>query len=397
MGYIGKFPTAVPLGATDIPDLPASKITSGTIADARIPDLATSKITSGTFADARIASSNVTQHATTFDDNKIQTNLALLAFKTQTNGSLTKYELQDNIADEFQDNTNINASSSTNESFTTGQVTSTTSSTGSESQIADGTGTAIGNMALFSGLSSAFNGTTSTGYANAAGYASSGSNADPSYIGKSWGTAKMITKFRWYGSSDDSFQTSGSNSSMTLKLMGSNSSDFSTAVQIGSDETISSPRAMNTHFESTQTFPVNAYQYHWIAGYTASSATHIATEIQFWEKSLVFTDLTLISNATTANAAPSTSDLIILMKNEAGTATINTDIKGFISRDNGSNFTEVTLVDEGTYATDTKILVAHDVDISSQPSGTSMVYKISTHNQAAAKQTIINAVNLGWK
>ena len=131
MGYIGKFPTAVPLGATDIPDLPASKITSGTIADARIPDLATSKITSGTFADARIASSNVTQHATTFDDNKIQTNLALLAFKTQTNGSLTKYELQDNIADEFQDNTNINASSSTNESFTTGQVTSTTSSTGS--------------------------------------------------------------------------------------------------------------------------------------------------------------------------------------------------------------------------------------------------------------------------
>ena len=61
------------------------------------------------------------------------------------------------------------------------------------------------------------------------------------------------------------------------------------------------------------------------------------------------------------------------------------------------DFTEVTLVDEGTYATDTKILVAHDVDISSQPSGTSMVYKISTHNQAAAKQTIINAVNLGWK
>ena len=156
---------------------------------------------------------------------------------------------------------------------------------------------------------------------------------------------------------------------------------------------------MNTYKESTQTFPVNAYQYHWVAGYTPhnSSATHITTEIQFWEKSLVFTDLTLISNATTANAAPSTSDLIILMKNEAGTATINTDIKGFISRDNGSNFTEVTLVDEGTYATDTKILVAHDVDISSHPSGTSMVYKISTHNQAAAKQTIINAVNLGWK
>ncbi len=86
------------LNANVIPALPASKITSGTFADARlssssvtqhvdltalsasnltsgtvpsarlslsasdIPDLATSKITSGTFADARLSSSSVTQH-----------------------------------------------------------------------------------------------------------------------------------------------------------------------------------------------------------------------------------------------------------------------------------------------------------------------------------------------
>ena len=48
------------LAASDIPNLAASKTTSGTFADARIPNLAASKITSGTFATARIADDAVT-------------------------------------------------------------------------------------------------------------------------------------------------------------------------------------------------------------------------------------------------------------------------------------------------------------------------------------------------
>lgn len=45
-----------------IPNLAAGKITSGVFADARIPNLDASKITSGTFANARISASSVTQH-----------------------------------------------------------------------------------------------------------------------------------------------------------------------------------------------------------------------------------------------------------------------------------------------------------------------------------------------
>ena len=46
--------TSGTLGTARIPDLAASKITSGTLGDARIPSLAASKITSGTFDAARI-------------------------------------------------------------------------------------------------------------------------------------------------------------------------------------------------------------------------------------------------------------------------------------------------------------------------------------------------------
>ena len=108
---------------------------------------------------------------------------------------------------------------------------------------------------------------------------------------------------------------------------------------------------------------------------------------------------TLQSVDTTAvDGAPTKADLIMLIENFAGTATLNTDIKGYISRDSGTTFTQGTLVDEGSYATSTKkILAFHDLDISGQPSGTSICYKITTHNQSASKKTRIHAVSYGWK
>jgi hypothetical protein len=106
-------------------------------------------------------------------------------------------------------------------------------------------------------------------------------------------------------------------------------------------------------------------------------------------------DLTLISNATTAEAVPTKGDLVMTYTNGAGTATVGTDLKAYISRDNGSNWTEATLSYEGTTGGHS-ILTAHNVDISSQPSGTSMQYKIETLNQSASKETRIQAVSLGW-
>jgi hypothetical protein len=105
--------------------------------------------------------------------------------------------------------------------------------------------------------------------------------------------------------------------------------------------------------------------------------------------------MTLISNATTAESAPTTGDLVITYTDGAGTATVNTDIKAYISR-NGSAYTSaVTLASQGTTGGHT-ILTANGVDLSGITTGTSMRWKIETLNQSATKETRIQAVSLGW-
>ena len=88
-----------------ISKLKASSIASGTLDDARIPSLAASKIGSGTFADARIAASNVSQHATSFDDNKLVNDLSTLGLRVHTQENLTASSTNSQYIDVFQDAT----------------------------------------------------------------------------------------------------------------------------------------------------------------------------------------------------------------------------------------------------------------------------------------------------
>ena len=106
-------------------------------------------------------------------------------------------------------------------------------------------------------------------------------------------------------------------------------------------------------------------------------------------------DMTLVSNAQTAESAPTTGDLVMTISNGAGTTTVNTDIKAYITRDGSDYTTAVTLVDQGDTGGHT-ILTANGVDLSGETSGTSMRWKITTHNQSASKTTRIQAVSLGW-
>ena len=108
-------------------------------------------------------------------------------------------------------------------------------------------------------------------------------------------------------------------------------------------------------------------------------------------------NLTLQSIANTALSAPTTGDICMLIENVSGTATLNTDLKAYVSRNGGTGWDQATLVDKGSWGTNKKILTANNVAFSNSASGTDMRYKITTHNQSAgSKETRVHATSLAW-
>jgi hypothetical protein len=99
---------------------------------------------------------------------------------------------------------------------------------------------------------------------------------------------------------------------------------------------------------------------------------------------------TAVSTAVAALSQPSSS-YIALQEEDVDIITINTDLRAFISRDGGTTFTQATLaevVDLGVQ----RILTA-TVDLTAQPAGTSMVYKIIASGD---KKLLVHATSLQW-
>ena len=101
----------------------------------------------------------------------------------------------------------------------------------------------------------------------------------------------------------------------------------------------------------------------------------------------------IVSNAFTAASAPTSSRIVVFQEN-VGSITLNTDIIASISRDGGTTFTTATLSDSGYVvgSSGQRILVG-TADVSGQPSGTSMRWKLAMANN----QSKVHGVSLQWK
>lgn len=90
-------------------------------------------------------------------------------------------------------------------------------------------------------------------------------------------------------------------------------------------------------------------------------------------------NLTLTAESFTADATPTGAVLLVQVK-ENESITVNTDLIGAVSRDNGSTFETGVLALVQTLADGTKAYEAPGIDLSGQPSGTDVVWRVTTAN-----------------
>ena len=111
---------------------------------------------------------------------------------------------------------------------------------------------------------------------------------------------------------------------------------------------------------------------------TTPSAVWSVKEAEFQEAT-VSANISLRSEAFVALAQPDDVQVLLLEEDLSGPHTLNTDILVFASRDDGTTWTEGTLTEIGDFDA-TKRILAADIDVSAQPAGTDIKYRVDTAN-----------------
>ena len=386
-------------------------------------NIAASQVTSGTFADARIASSNVSQHATSFDDNQIINDISTLALRQASDGNRSAYNTNSQFIDVFQDSTGITSLSSAIRSDSEYMISGTFSNVDSSITINSSNYTTYiksdprqYSSAIASSTEANFNNSSDT--FNQGTFGTKGLNI---FTSPSSATAWEYSNDRF---TDDyrsmtiieltnpmSFTgvsgrwRNGSGSSMAWNLFGI-SADGYTQNTVASYPNISQASGNSggmvngTTYTSAGTWNnTTKYPYAGIFVRHSGSNSFMYDSLTLSGAIGVPTETLAASgnfqcNAITAPSSTSKMGAIITYQDNAGTNALNTDIVLQLSADNGSNFATATLTAMPDFATGIKMAKVNDLSVTA---GTQLKYKISFANQASgSKEARIRGVSLQY-
>jgi hypothetical protein len=424
-----------------------ANLISGGFTEADIPNLSASKITSGTFADARIAASNVSQHAQSFDDNKIVNDISTLGLRVHTQENLNASNSNSASFDVFQDSSAVsnltNCQRDDNEFISSvalgtlaefdynGQSTKATikwnnlvGGNGTEYEI-DNDGDSANSSSRFAIPEKAL---LSSGnypqYFPGDSHSISGLNTYYQYdfkenktfktkikVGKcnTWGD---VYSYRFQYSTDGSNWsnwdmsgvsslgttytpqaiTDGHNSGGTFNA-NSGTSDGTVAF---ADNNSSSIRTTVTELTGVATITAR-YIRKYITGLHNGKANNNAGGGIFAPYVQPLTTSatgSFTGNNITAPSSVSKMGAVITYQDNAGTNALNTDIVLQLSADGGSNYSTATMTALPDFATGIKMAKVNDLSVTA---GTSINYKISFANQASgSKEARIRGVSLQY-
>jgi hypothetical protein len=320
-------------------------------------------------------------------------NIMLNAFRISVNGGLSIQAMVDGIVDEYTDQTGINTGSSTDETYNaTGDyyenpgVLAVTPDTG------DYTGN-TGNYTIGSGSASCLSGSHNI-------YVTTALSGDFS-ISINLAAGGTSSKFGVFLASEvgtfNATANAGGMDSMTSSWWldtGAGQYKYGTSSVQGLAQTTGTYILARVGSVITLTAPASSKVF------TQESSADVIIclcsqgdstyNTMSWTSAGSATNMVLISDTFTALSAPTTG-LITIWHQAVDSVTLNTDLVAAVSRDAGSTWTNITLASVATLATGQ--VLTGSADISAQPSGTSMIYRLTVANN---KYQYIRATALQW-
>ena len=391
-----------------------------------LTNLSASNLTSGTIPDARVSASAVSQHATSFDDNKLVNDISTLALRQASDQNKSAYNTNSQSVDVFQDATGIdtttnasrNASeyvSSVSETISAITINSTNYSTyfGTQAQSSTSQGFMITQMSSTGTRSSlsAFNPSNSHTDMGVGSYTDSfneifqvGSkySVNQNYILSNRATSSNRYHWRFKFKSDYlGFQPTsnyfiwrnGSSGTSDFDIIGIDSSNDVTIL----DNTVSGALSNNVGYTSNS---IGGSTFYPEIGYAVSYSS--TNSYGFDNVNIGGNIKTLSTSATgnftgttiTAPSSVSSMGAIITYQDNAGTNALNTDIVLQLSADGGSNYSTATLTALPDFSTGIKMAKVNDLAVTA---GTQLKYKINFANQASgSKEARIRGVSLQY-